>query len=102
MVKTFIEITIVFDSQSSSEVEPRKALIRTDQILSVDELPGRTPLGGARTQIALAEPDDEVNDMDDTGGVIRRQRTLLVKESYGAIRHELRFAGIPILTVTPG
>lgn len=77
----FFELNIVADSTDTS-ARIRRGSFRADQVTSFIDVSGDGNSGGAQTKVTLAEPDDFVNDDDETGGVVRGQRTLYVQESY--------------------
>lgn len=87
-LKGFLEVTIVYDS-GGPEVGRHKGSLRADQIASFFDVSARNDALGAQVRIVLTQPDDQVNDDDETGGVIRSQRELYVLESYDWIGHRL-------------
>ncbi|WP_454727694.1 MULTISPECIES: hypothetical protein [Cupriavidus] len=77
----FIELNVVSDSADTS-AKVRKGTFRADQVVSFLDVSSDGHHGGTKTKITLAEANDYVNDEDETGGVVRGQRTIYVQESY--------------------
>lgn len=90
-MKRFLSLTVTSDS-SDVLVSPRKMLLRADLVASVVDISAGGYSMGAITSITTTEPQDYINDDDDTGGVVHGVRTLAVQESIETVQGFLLLA----------
>ena len=91
MHSPFIELNVVVDSDCASGGN-WTALVRRDQILSVEDLSMAHIAGNPKARVLLAEPTDVVEIADTGGAVVHGRRELYVKQDLAMIDAFLKVA----------
>ena len=84
----FIEVTVVTDS-ADPLAHPRKAVLRADRVTCIVDISAALYASGGLTQVCTEEPADFINEDDETGGVVRAERSFHVLEPYVTVRNLL-------------